>query len=209
MHQKTRPSIWFTIVILASFGVGYYAWSESLRDEQNIIQNSPSAPSLTKEGVGGVPERESFQGWQTYRNEEYGFEVKYPAKFRTAGKIAKNSSIGTYDMPVGGIFVGSLVLVIADKPQFREAADRYYKNYEAADFCEKKSETNLSVGAVTYLYCVGPPKATYYSLIKGQKFDVFFDGYSTGFETSIQLVESDTYTEEDLRLILSTFRFIE
>ncbi len=88
MTQKIRFSIWFTLVLLAAFAVGYYAWSESLKkpDYESGIMNygnkqvsstpSEASPVVTERSTTGV------EGWQTYRNEEYGFEVKYPGDWK-------------------------------------------------------------------------------------------------------------------------------
>lgn len=36
MSQKLRPSIWFSIILVAAFAVGYYVWSESLKEAVDL-----------------------------------------------------------------------------------------------------------------------------------------------------------------------------
>jgi len=113
----------FTIVILAAFAVGYYAWSESLRDEQDIIQNSPNPLFNQRGGRGGVPEGE-LEGWQTYRNEEYGFEVKYPKDFEVSFMV--NSEV----VPVDKGRIGDLRIGRRTKGIFEEAFSAIFTSHD-------------------------------------------------------------------------------
>ncbi len=90
MPQQIRFSIWFSVILLAAFAVGYWTWTESLSD-QYTVQNSPPPPLFAKEGKG------ELQGWQIYRNEEYGFEVKYPESwFEKSGDAVRFSNVADH-----------------------------------------------------------------------------------------------------------------
>ncbi|MDP3741662.1 MAG: hypothetical protein Q8R08_05070 [bacterium] len=80
MNQKINFPYWLIVIILAAFAVGYWAWTESLHDENieyGMLNIERTSPSTT---LGDIPS--AVEGWQTYRNEEYGFEVKYPDYFK-------------------------------------------------------------------------------------------------------------------------------
>jgi len=48
--------------------------------------------------------REQFYGdWKTYTNEEYGYEIKYPATFKVNENVLENVSIGSEAVPYIGI----------------------------------------------------------------------------------------------------------
>ena len=58
-------------ILVIAVGVGYWMW--------NKAQEPAFIPASSNEGngVGSEPDQ---AGWKTYRNEEYGFEMKYPEK---------------------------------------------------------------------------------------------------------------------------------
>ncbi|MDP3741665.1 MAG: hypothetical protein Q8R08_05085 [bacterium] len=75
MHRQVHFPYWLIIILLAAFAVGYWVWTESLHDENieyGILNIERTSPSTTLGTTGDIA------NWQTYRNEEYGFEVKYP-----------------------------------------------------------------------------------------------------------------------------------
>lgn len=73
MYRQIKFSIWFPIILVTAFAAGYLFWQKTLipgpydLKPVNIIRNNNS----------NLPRDEVLRGWQTYRNEEYGFEFNY------------------------------------------------------------------------------------------------------------------------------------
>lgn len=80
---KNHTKIWFLIVlgILLVFLNGWMLYQNYFREKepiQNLVTTNPT---------------DEFADWKTYRNEEYGFEFKYPEdKFLGSGVVNTNSS---------------------------------------------------------------------------------------------------------------------
>ena len=99
MIRNVRFSVWFSLVLVSAFTVGFLSWTKATfnwpydqtfypyPEKHRQISNSTSTPS-------GV------EGWKTYRNEEFGFEVKYPENWFT---------YDTYNSPCGDQY-GDMVL---------------------------------------------------------------------------------------------------
>lgn len=93
-HQTNRgiaPIIIVLIIvgILAAAGGGVYLWRK--KTTPNVITLTP--PTQQDETLGTNPE--PTEELQTYRNEEYGFEVKYPAEFSLSDEASDRIWIGT------------------------------------------------------------------------------------------------------------------
>lgn len=71
MHQPLRPSIWFTILLVAAFTVGYFVWWQAISPEP------ADYPYLVNGSHGGS----ATADWKIYINDEYGFSLKYPKDF--------------------------------------------------------------------------------------------------------------------------------
>ncbi|MGC9603417.1 MAG: hypothetical protein ABSF47_03025 [Minisyncoccia bacterium] len=145
-------------------------------------------------------------GWQTYRNEQYGFEFKYSTPFPNIGRNALNSELGTVDNPVGGIYFGPLVFVVLQDEQQKTKAESYFQSvYEhglnsSSPIQEQVNNPYVQVRLVSF-------HGGSYAFIKGEKYDVFMDGSSGGFDK----LGSDYFgklSHGEMIGVLSTFKFI-
>jgi len=104
-----KSTIILIILVFIVLGVvlGFLIWSKELANNgqpninqpavNQLITNNPEPTATTTEPEIITSDVDTSE-WKTYRNEEYGFEVKYPAKYDDAKNysvwIASNKEIG-------------------------------------------------------------------------------------------------------------------
>lgn len=172
-----------------------------VKEQAPIIQKSETASSTI----------DSMDGWKLYKNEEYGFEFKYPT-YLDVGKEQESINLGTYQQPVKGIALGlgTIVVLVSDDLKFKANKIIESVQYEATNppseadkstgpyiECFNRQIYNLEVKIIA-VNCVGEGGPAYYAYIKGKTFDVFYDGYP---DRSIKPEDSDRF--------LSTFKLIQ
>ena len=95
MKNNTRGaiSIWLVVlVVVVVAGVGYFAFNSSKTPQPEQIQNQPQGnlPSNGSDDENQVVATDETLGWQTYRNEKYSFEFKYPNNI----KVSESTNTG-------------------------------------------------------------------------------------------------------------------
>lgn len=82
---KTHKPIYFILAILFTVGVavGLLFSIQNFKTDEEMLSISNFPSPRNGEGGGGVEKSvtDDTANWQTYRNEEFGFEIKYPKTF--------------------------------------------------------------------------------------------------------------------------------
>jgi len=190
----------------------YKQWSKApadLADKNLEIRKVAESLKLTK-----LPADNSANAkWNTYKSDTFGFEFQYP-NYTTAGGIAPNSSLGTYDQPVKGIYAGSFPLVLLENQILANMANDIVDGAinSGAGEPETSEEGPLPVSCKEHKYsnvqarikavsCVGEGGPAFYAVIDGPKTDLFVDGYFNGTAPRIK--------DEDLPAFFASFKFAE
>lgn len=220
-NNKNKIKITVIILIFIVFVAGFIfvKYPEFFKGENNKNDSLDEIEdeNIVQPLVGNLLKQDN---WKTYKNNQYGFEFKYPLKLNNVGEEAPNSVLGSADNPVKGIYVGSLVFVVLDSNNLRNEGrdyfDRYYNynNLNNATNEEESEEGGMTCSSEivkNYLFtrfvkCHGGGGGGAYALIKGDEFDIFVDWYSGGFKGNNDFVNLN---EEEVKEIISTFKFIE
>ncbi len=217
LHKRNFRSFWPIVIIAAlSAIVGglivYIAHNQSLDAEissllpgtDRKIRNSPSQAQLEV----------ALAGWQTYRNEEYGFEFKYPESFKQNKIIDSNTyPVLNYEQRTGVFLSG--IQIVRQKIESSSPGIEIlvYKNsLDLADFLQKfpqfirgySEKKEIKAADESFLFFSGPAGDTMPDQMYMVKKADFV--YQINFLSGLRDGGASTALPLD---ILSTFKFIE
>jgi len=213
------------LAIVALIGGGYYYFSKEIQKAPEVPQKPAGKSTSTTKEISPLPEKiEETTNWKTYRNEKYGFEIKYPYWYQVSDKLVRE---GFYDYQISRIVSFSNVLdIYADNSSSNLA--KCLKNYENKDL----TQTKEIGGNKFYIYfdkvrddAMGGEKGlkSQYRIIHNNYCYILHYEFSWrvatggtkegGAEPSgTETPEQEAYIEKqiaELELMLSTFRFLK
>jgi len=194
-HQSNKKILIYVLIglIIAGGAFGYYIW-----------QKGGLFPDLPTPTVAATPDPTA--DWQTYRNEQYGFEVRYPESIFNAVAFVENkdrkevhfnSSSEVFPYPL-------MEIDIWEQSIYEDLLKKIY------------SVTKVSVGEIGGLeafylcYHLPPPGSGckidphHVEITKGQQIFIL-SAFSVDGSSSLTFLRNDIPFNQ----ILSTFRFIE
>ncbi len=156
---------------------------------KTVRQDSSMAP-------GVFPVNNETSSWQTYRNLEYGFEVKYPQDW----EVIENSDNNEFTVRKGEVFPELKIQFTTKKySEVLTEQEKYFNEYQKNN-AELEQPTGEIKEGIFANYIT--KEIFYYS-------PVGFIQKIIIFSRNNQTVTLETYVNTDLDKILSTFKFIE
>jgi len=207
LFSKTLAGIIFIALILTAFFVGtkYQAMTDLIKIKQ-------SNPVITK--LSPTP-TDNATSWQTYRNEEYGFEVKYPGEWESPTHFLGNTQM--LDVDVIKIPKNNFLSAAITNIEIQIVADQHACRRGESSEDTYQIEKNMSINKIPFqvaTWAYTPPQFGYeYSTQKNNlcyKITLIFEGENTNeFWGTVYANRAKNSLFGIMDQILSTFKFTD
>ena len=201
--------------------IGFYFGAKYEEAKEKVGQTSAPSVNVPSSNVSGNnvtagPTLSNVEGWKTYRNEKYGFEVKYPnLEFRgyTLGfKERRVDNVPHLGLSYWGFPSEGMPLVDIGILKGVTAADRiaYFQN----KFSKDRDFRNVTFSAIRDTSIAGLPARQFF-VIHPDQFEfgsdrlliTLVENGGIVYEFQLGTEEGDEY-QDTYNQILSTFKFI-
>ncbi|HEX9722076.1 MAG TPA: hypothetical protein VGA53_02325 [Candidatus Paceibacterota bacterium] len=208
--RNKKLFLWVVVGVVAAVLAlgGFLLWQNVSNQVTHTPDPSPApAPSLQPQAIDNEQSEIDTSGWQTYRNDEFGFEVKYPAYLNdiNEGVNKESFSARSGDDPIFSI------KVISNEPSLEDYLKRF-NDSRTAEHTEFDPVVILKEGATH----VGIYGAIQYETAQYAAPSFSIETYLQGTNgTIVRLTTTrlDKDIDDSMRQlndqILSTFRFVE
>lgn len=214
-EKKKKIILWATVAVFAVI-LGYFWVQGTIKNiskinqalqESSILKIGESLKTTDNQQILEV--KTGTEDWQTYKNEEYGYEIKYPTDFAFREYISgvafyqKDNKNESGDINVGFYKRGENYCSISFDDYVRIAGPSEIQNYESLNSIEKI--TNSS-GTETYI-----ASWNYVDLQGNEKVSLPIAYFNAGVKacgTIEAFLNSDSYPEVFAKMI-STFKFVK
>ena len=208
MNNQAFSKIWIPVIVLTLITGGFFAWQ---------YFGTPEEKTETLEG--GVEDETA--DWKTYRNEEYGFEMKYPEDFFPTQPLQPKTKVIQCDyanfankcpfIPIEG-FTGTEESAFRQGFAAKPTPERITIN--GVPFCRQENrEGAMGTSYITYNYttvrekecfvvafAVGYPNCLNYLPIENQKMQEVYDKCR---------LDNEVVKPETINKMPSTFKFLQ
>jgi len=198
---KRETWIYFTIVIIWSFFIGVAVWKYS----QGVINDISSISKFP------LIEKSETASWKTYRNEEYGFEIKYPKEWnlckveypkemKESMNLIVSEGFTPWDCLEGSLGPYPIYISVLDKP-----SQQYLEGVP------EKNKKDILINNIPSVEIKSYPEEYHYSLLISRR-----NGYINigeiirGFMAGNGLSSTEmTQLQTQFNHMLSTFKFLD
>lgn len=186
--QKTLV-ISLAVAIISIFGAGAYLTHKDILNPQNPTKNIGA-----KHQISPTPVNNATEGWKTYKNEEYKYELKYPIAWEI---ITTNNRIDLKEEGSPLIFNLTIEELVQEKEGFINDLISLNENKENTTVIK---ESSIRIGTLNTLQIKKISE-------KATEIDLF--AFHSESYVAVSFLYTDPQRLQTITQILSTFKFFD